>query len=95
MNLDQLKLAIKNKEKLRIIDIREASEIKNKLPEAEHIPRGQVFVDVSSNKISKKDKLIFICKSSGRCQIVADKLKEKGFDVDFLEGGMDEWEVKK
>ncbi len=38
-----------------------------------------------------KEKIITVCKSGTRCEIVARELKQKGFAIDHLEGGIEGW----
>lgn len=53
---------------------------------------GQVFVDAGAGKLPKDKKIVTICKKGGRCEIVARELREKGYDIEHLEGGIEAWE---
>ena len=62
------------------------------IPGAENIPMGQVFVEVGKGTIAKDEKTVVVCAKGGRCEIVAEELREKGFNIEHLEGGLEAWE---
>ncbi len=76
-----------------LIDIREAEELEQEpmIDGAVHIPMGKVFTEAFKGNIPKDKKVISVCKTGGRCRVLTNHLKEKGFDADFLEGGLNAW----
>lgn len=94
MNVNDLKAVLENKEDVRILDVREKEEFESgtPIPGAENIPMGKVFVEVSKGNLPKDKKIITVCRSGGRADIVAHMLEQKGYDVENLEGGMNAWE---
>jgi rhodanese-related sulfurtransferase len=93
MKAEELKRKLGQGEKLELIDVREKEEFESgvKVPGSKNVPMGQVFVDASSGKIPKDKKIVTICKSGGRCEIVARELGKKGYNIDYLEGGIEAW----
>ncbi len=93
MTASELKDKLAKGEKIRLIDVREGDEFEQgeKIEGAENIPMGKVFVKVQKNELPKEGKIVTICKTGGRCEIVARELGAKGFDIEHLEGGIDEW----
>ena len=93
MKVKELKEHLRKGKKLKIYDIRESSELVKgkKMYRAKHVPMGQVFLDAAKGKLPKKEKIVLVCKSGGRCKIVVKELKKKGYDVDYLEGGIMAW----
>jgi len=79
-----------DKDKVLLVDIREDYELQDKppLPEAIHIPMGEIIKKAEGGELPKDKKIITVCRSGGRCQIVNSTLKQLGYDVDLLEGGM-------
>ena len=77
-------------EQLALIDVREADEVASvpMLEGSENIPMGQVFVEASKGTLPKDRKIVTICSKGTRCEIVARELAEKGYDIDYLEGGL-------
>ena len=93
MKPEELKQKIAKGEPMELLDIRESSEFEKgeKVLGSKNIPMGQLFVDASENKLLKDKKIITICRSGGRCQVVVRELSKKGYDIDYLEGGINEW----
>ncbi len=93
MKASELKEKIKNGEKIIILDVREKDEYEqgDKIAGAENMPMGKVFVEATKGNLPKNEKIITVCKTGGRCEIVARELKNKGYDIEHLEGGIDEW----
>ena len=88
----QKKLA--NGEDIVLLDVREKEEVEtaaDMIPGSENMPMGRVFVEASRGNLPKDKKIITVCKSGVRCEIVARELKGRGYDIDYLAGGMDEW----
>ena len=93
MNVSELKEKLQKGENVRILDVRESDEFEKggAIPNAENMPMGKVFVEASKGLLPKDQKIVTVCKSGMRCEIVARELKQKGFDIEYLEGGIDAW----
>lgn len=93
MKAHDLKNALAAGEDIMLIDVREADEYAqgDAITGAQNIPMGKVFVEAGKGNLPKDKKIVSICKSGVRCEIVARELKEKGFDIDYLEGGIGAW----
>ena len=93
MKAEELKQMVTEGKPVRIIDVREPDEFRggDKIEGAENIPMGRVFADEMKGKFSKGERLVTVCKSGVRCEIVARELRNKGYDIDYLEGGVDAW----
>ncbi|MCL5733635.1 MAG: rhodanese-like domain-containing protein [Patescibacteria group bacterium] len=93
MKASELKEKLKKGEKVRILDVREKDEYEqgDKIEGAENMPMGRVFVEAMKGNLPKNQKIITVCKTGGRCEIVARELQKKGYDIEHLEGGIDEW----
>lgn len=93
MDTKHLKKELSSGKDVLIVDVREHDEYEKgeKMAEAKNIPMGQMFVEAAQGHLPKDKKIITVCKSGTRCQIVAKELKEKGYDIEYLEGGMDAW----
>jgi len=92
MTKEELKEVMSNDD-IYVIDIRESDELEAEtgLEGSVHIPMGKVFTEAFKGNIPKDKKVISICKTGGRCRVLTGHLKEKGFDADFLEGGLNAW----
>ncbi len=73
-----------------LIDIREAEELKysDSLPGTQHIPMGKMFTEAGKGNLSKDVKMVVFCRTGARAEIVARELRERGYDIDGLEGGL-------
>lgn len=93
MKAADLKTKLKNNEDVLVLDVREREEAAGSasIPGAQNVPMGQVFIEASKGQLPKDKKIVTVCKSGTRCEIVARELKQKGYDIEFLEGGMDAW----
>lgn len=94
MNVQELKELLEHGEDVVLLDIREGEEINHandKIAGAENVPMGKVFVKSAKDELPKDKKIVTICKSGGRCEIVARELQQKGYDIEYLEGGIEEW----
>lgn len=93
MNVDELKKQLAEDENVVVLDVREADEISADpgIPHSQHLPMVRVFVEAAQGTLSKDQKIITVCRSGGRCEIVARELREKGYDIDHLEGGLAAW----
>lgn len=77
-----------------VLDVREPHEyeVGEKIEGARNMPMGQVFVEAQKGTLPKDKKIVTVCKTGGRCEIVARELKQKGYDIEHLEGGIEAWE---
>jgi rhodanese-related sulfurtransferase len=93
MKTEELKNKLKSGEKIKILDVREKDEFDEgeKIEGAENMPMGKVFAEAMKGNIPKDQKIITVCKTGGRCEIVARELSKKGYNIDYLEGGIEEW----
>lgn len=73
-----------------VIDIREAEELEAlpTLPEAVHIPLSEVLAKIENGSLPKDKKIVSVCRSGGRCSLLTETLRERGYDADYLEGGL-------
>ena len=97
MNVSTLKEKLASGEPIKLLDVREREEFEHgdTIPGAEHMPMGQVFVQPMHGNLPKDQKIITLCKTGGRCEIVARELKQKGYNIEHLEGGIDAWNKEK
>jgi rhodanese-related sulfurtransferase len=93
MKASELKNKVQNHEDVLILDVREAEEFEggDKMSESVNMPMGKVFLEASKGSLPKDKKIVTVCKSGVRCDIVARELKQKGYDIESLEGGIDAW----
>ena len=80
-------------EEFVLLDVREADEYAqgDKLEGAVNMPMGKVFVEASQGHLPKDKKIVAVCRTGGRCEIIARELAGKGYDIDVLEGGIEGW----
>ncbi len=73
-----------------LVDIREDSELIQlpSLPGAIHIPLQQLLLLAEDEQLPKDKLIVTVCYSGGRCYPVNHILKDLGYQVDLLEGGM-------
>ena len=94
MKAFELKDKLQKGENVLLLDVREKEEFdqsEDKIEGSQNIPMGKVFVEASKGNLPKDKKIITICKSGTRCEIVTRELKQKGYDIEYLEGGLEEW----
>ena len=77
-----------------LLDVREKDEYEtgDKIEGSQNMPMGRVFVEAQKGTLPKNKKIVAVCKTGGRCEIVARELKQKGYDIEHLEGGVDGWQ---
>lgn len=81
---------LKAGEKLTIIDVREPDEwILGHIPEAKHIPLGQIPARIQD--IDPKVQTILVCRSGARSGRACEYLHNLGYNVVNMTGGMSEW----
>ncbi len=93
MKTSDLKQKLEHGEEVLLLDVREADEFDagDRIPGARNMPMGKVFVEAAQGHLPKDKKIVAICKTGGRCEIVARELKQKGYDIEHLEGGVEGW----
>ena len=94
MKVDELKEKIADGENITILDIREADEVSataDPIPGAQNMPMGKVFTEAAKGNLLKDQEIVAVCKTGGRCDIVARELNNKGFSIEVLEGGIEAW----
>ena len=69
-----------------VVDVREREEYEagDKIPGSTNIPMGQMFVEANAGRLPKDRKIVTICKTGGRCEIVARELGKKGYDIEYI-----------
>ena len=80
-----------NPDETLLIDIRESEEVAdepNPLAGVTHMPMGKVFVEAYKGNIPKDKPVVSICKTGGRCKVLTEYLQERGYQADYLEGGL-------
>ncbi len=93
MKSNELKKELESGAPFELIDVREREEYEKgfKIPGSKNVPMGQMFVDAAAGKLPKDKKIVTVCKSGRRCEIVARELNKKGYDIEYLEGGIEGW----
>ena len=87
----ELAKKLKDGEKVSIIDVREDDEVaQGKIPGALHISLGQITERL--DEIDKDQHHFMVCRSGGRSGKACAILKEQGYDVTNVAGGMLDWE---
>ena len=78
-------------DEVRILDVREPFEWDaGHIAGAVHIPLGEIPDRVE--ELSRSDRLLVTCAAGARSAAASAFLKEKGFEVDNLDGGLVAWE---
>jgi rhodanese-related sulfurtransferase len=94
MRAEELKEKLKSGEEMVLLDVRErdeAEESGERIEGSQNVPMGKVFTEAATGALPKDKKIVAICKTGGRCEIVARELQKKGYDIEYLEGGIEEW----
>lgn len=95
MKVEELKKRLQeNGDDVVMFDIRERNEAAmsgEKIEGSENLPMVELLEAEREGKLPKDKKIITICKSGGRCELVAQQLSGKGYDIEYLEGGIDEY----
>ena len=94
MKPEELKNKIEKGEDIMMLDVREKDEAEaseEKVESSHNMPMGKVFEEASKGNLPKNKKIVTMCKKGTRCEIVARELKQKGYDIDYLEGGIEAW----
>jgi sulfur-carrier protein adenylyltransferase/sulfurtransferase len=93
MTVEELKKKLAGGEDVQLLDVREKDEYEagDKIDGADNVPMGKVFVQAQKGELPKDKHIVTICKTGGRCEIVARELRNEGYTIDHLEGGIDAW----
>lgn len=77
-----------------LLDIREAEELEGTagIDGATHMPMGKVFTEAVKGSLPKDKHIIVFCRTGGRASVVERELRERGYQIDGLEGGLNEYE---
>ncbi|MGM7636329.1 rhodanese-like domain-containing protein [Bacillus sp. Hm123] len=90
---EELKQKLENGEQLEIIDVREDEEVAaGMIVEAKHIVMGTIPERL--DEFDKDKEYIFVCRSGRRSENVCYYLRDQGFKVRNMVGGMLEWTGK-
>ncbi|TSC85597.1 MAG: rhodanese domain-containing protein [Parcubacteria group bacterium Gr01-1014_8] len=93
MNAQQLKEKMQKGDEMLLFDIRESEELVDVPPIAGsiHMPMGRMLEEANSGTLPNDKKMIAICRTGRRSDIVARELTEKSYDIESLEGGVVAW----
>lgn len=93
MDAQVLKEKLETGEALLVLDVREPEEVEYdpSIPGSIHMPMGKVFLEDARGSLPKDKKIVAVCKTGGRCDILERELSQKGYDIEKLEGGMQAW----
>ncbi|MED3963009.1 rhodanese-like domain-containing protein [Niallia taxi] len=93
MTVKEVEALINEGKKLNIIDVREVDEVATgKIPGAVNIPLG--LIEFRMHELDKTNEYIMVCRSGARSGRATQFLKEYGFNVMNMTGGMLAWEGK-
>ncbi|MFD1040163.1 rhodanese-like domain-containing protein [Virgibacillus byunsanensis] len=82
---------MENEEGIVIVDVREDEEVAQGMIEnAKHIPLKEI--PESIHNFSKEKHYVFVCRSGRRSMNAATYMKEQGFQVSNMVGGMLDWD---
>ena len=90
MKKQTFKEIIETDNSILLLDIREPEEllIEETIPGAKNVPMGKVFTEAIQGKLPKDIQIIVFCRTGGRAGIVERELRERGYTIDGLEGGL-------
>jgi rhodanese-related sulfurtransferase len=90
MKKEKFEEVIKKQELILLLDIREAEELLHDetIEGAINIPMGKVFTEAVKGNLQKDKQIVVFCRTGGRASVVERELKEKGYQIDGLEGGL-------
>jgi len=93
MKKEALAESIKNGDQVLLLDIREAEELlgDETIEGAINMPMGKVFTEAAKSNLPKDKQIVVFCRTGGRAAIVERELKEEGYMVEGLEGGLVNW----
>jgi rhodanese-related sulfurtransferase len=91
MTTKEVEVALKEGQKLNLIDVREVDEVAaGKIPGITNIPLH--LLEFRMNELDKSKEYIMVCRSGGRSGQATMFLKNQGFNVINMTGGMLAWE---
>lgn len=95
ISVRELKTKLDNKEKIRLIDVREPSEYEvARIEGAELIPLGE-FGQKALQLIQPDEEVVVHCHHGGRSQRACEYLKASGYlHVANVTGGIDQWSLE-
>lgn len=90
MKKDEFTKLLESDSTTLLIDIREAEELEHSdsLPGTQHIPMGKMFTEAVKGNLPTDTKMVVFCRTGVRAEIVARELRERGYDIEGLEGGL-------
>jgi rhodanese-related sulfurtransferase len=78
-------------DELQLIDVREPDEWRaGHIAAARHIPMDQLPDQL--DEIDRDRAVVTICRSGSRSGKMAELLRERGYDADNMDGGMQAWD---
>lgn len=84
------KSAYESRHELQILDVRESFEWKmGHIEGAQHIPMGEITTRLDD--IGDDKSLVAVCRSGNRSSQVTQFLRDKGFEIENLDGGLKAW----
>ncbi|SES03016.1 Rhodanese-related sulfurtransferase [Gracilibacillus ureilyticus] len=87
----ELQSLLEENKELNMVDVREAAEVaEGKIPGAVNIPLG--LLEFRMHELNKSKEYVMICRSGGRSAQAAEFLKNQGFKVINMTGGMLAWQ---
>lgn len=98
MDVHELKERLADEKDLLLLDVRERDEVAREggvITGAQNIPMGEVSDAIAKGDLPKEKRIITICKSGHRSEMIARILRQQGYTAELLEGGMDEWNSAK
>jgi len=51
---------------------------------------GKVFTEAIKDNLPKDSHIVVFCRTGGRAAVVERELRERGYNIDGLEGGLDQ-----
>ena len=89
--------ALLSKEKIQLLDVRTPEEVSEGFIKSAKFANlfDADFYQKASAQLDKSKPVYVYCRTSNRSSAAAAILKEKGFNVYFLEGGYSQWKSKK
>jgi len=92
MKKKTFKEIIETHNSILLLDIREQEEllIEETIPGAKSVPMGKVFTEAIQGNLSKNVQIIVFCRTGGRAGVVERELRERGYLIDGLEGGLED-----
>ncbi len=76
---------------VQVVDVREPDEWQaGHIDDAAHIPMDEV--DRRLDELDEDTQVVTVCRSGARSGEVADQLRDRGYDAENMEGGMQAWQ---